>query len=150
MAEAGSALVTFEEGSATGHGPVADDALYRLATRALLAEESLREAVQESMKVARRLQRRPPGTRPAPQRDRLSARLRDARSCEVRAKERFAEVYRLIAATAARSRAGQAIKLQLAIQLHDIDLADSDGAAVPSPVPQLLQSLLADLAGDGR
>ena len=102
-------MVRFDD-AASAPGGDADDALYRLAAQALVAEEALCAA-----------------------------------GCPEEARTQLSAVLRQIAATGARGRVGQVIKLQLAIQLYGIDFAEPAGERLPGPVPDLLQSLLLDL-----
>lgn len=111
------ALITFEAAVSSVRSGRDDDALYRLAAQALVAEEALRTVAV--------------GPRRAQQ--------------EAVARDQLASIVRQIAATGACSRVGQAIKLQLAIQLYGADLVESGGDSRPAPVPDLLQSLLVDL-----
>jgi hypothetical protein len=65
--------------------------------------------------------------------------------CPEEARARLSSILHQIAATGARGRVGQVIKLQLAIQLLGTEFAQPAGESLPGPVPDLLQSLLLDL-----
>ena len=110
-------LVTFETAVSSVRSGDDDEVLYRLAAQALLAEEALRTVAGGPRRVQQ----------------------------EAAARDQLAAILRRIAATGACSRVGQAIKLQLAIQLYGTDLVDPGGYDRPGPVPDLLQSLLVDL-----
>lgn len=130
---------TFEKGDSAAPEQSKDWQLLRLAARMRAVEQTLQAATDEVAQAEQRLSSARK-TRP----------LRPARYIAVVAKEKKAGAtleffYRSIAQSSAHTRAGLAIKLQLAAMLYGDNL---EGAGDDTDlVSQLLRSLITDVTG---
>lgn len=136
-------LVTFEEPQTSDWAGSKDTALFQLAARMRVAEQTLYVAMTELAQAEQRLSEVQQEERPG--RLRRPAWYVAAEAKEEAASDALELIYQQIAQTPAQTKAGLAIKLQLVAELYGETLSNADDDT--DMVSLLLRSLLADTAG---
>jgi hypothetical protein len=137
-----STLVRFENSPFSTRAGNNDAALFHLAARMRVAEQTLNAAMTALATAEQRLLEGRTEERSG-RRKRLSCHIA-AEAKEEAAGNALEVIYQQIAETPAHTKAGLAIKLQLTAMLYGENLEDHGNADM---VSQLLQSLIADTSG---
>ncbi len=136
-------LVTFEEPHPSAWGGSKDAALFQLATRMRVAEQTLHATMNDLAQAEQRLSETQAGEGSI--RRRRPSWYVAAEAREEAAGDALELLYQQIAQTPAHTKAGLAIKLQLVAVLYGETVGDV--VADTDLVALMLQSLIADVAG---